>query len=307
MEDNNYTYKRLEEKYLPDLKIIFRDVFNKEVSINYLRNKYNTDYLGVSFISFMAFHNNKAVAFYGAIPQKFRSETQTFLVAHACDSFTRQEHQKKGLHYNLAIRAYELMRKYDIKFVYAFHSENTFHSTKKLEWKNHLNMKRFHINIFTLPISKVCIKLKLQNIYHRFLSIYLKKIIVDKSNFKSETTKGEIYNEAFFDYKDGFNNHFLLLIENSYFYIKIDEIMRVGFFKCSNDIDFKKAIIKLKKIAFVLGINEILFQVSPNTMQFNYLNKLLSPKDSWLIGYLMFCEDLKFSDFEFTYANLDTF
>jgi hypothetical protein len=83
--------------------------------------------------------------------------------------------------------------------------------------------------------------------------------------------------------------------------------MRVGFFKCSKDIDLKKAINKLKKIAFVLGVNEILFQVSPNTMQFNYLNKLLLPKDSWLIGYLMFCEDIKFSDFEFTYANLDTF
>lgn len=308
MENLPFIYKRLDDSSLADVQYLFLTVFNKKKSINYLKNKYNTSYLGIKYICYIAYHDSKPVAFYGAIPQKFSSNSSSILVAHACDSFTLNEYQKKGLHYNLALKSYEVMKTEGIQFVYAYHSENTYFSTKKLGWLEYKKMQRFHFKTTTLPLAKLTKKLSLEKTYSIFCNAILEKysiLNVEEVDFSSK--KMMQYNqEDFINYKNGFNTHLLIAFYDCTFWIKIDAILHVGFFTSSNEENFKKALLKLKKTASLIGISEILFQVLIDSKEYQLLSKIETPKESWLLGYLPF-ETVNLDDLEFNYADLDTF
>jgi hypothetical protein len=62
----------------------------------------------------------------------------------------------------------------------------------------------------------------------------------------------------------------------------------------------------MNNIAKKLGVNEIHFQCSENSMMYSGLVKEMNPQSSWKIGYLLF-DEIAIEEFEFTYANLDTF
>lgn len=306
MKNLDFTYKRLDDDSLKDVQYLFLEVFDKKKSIRYIKNKYNTSYLGLKNICYLAYYDNKPVAFYGAIPQKFTSNSSSILVAHACDSFTLKEFQNKGLHYNLAVKSYELMKAEGIKLVYAYHSENTYFSTKKLCWLEHKKMQRFHFNIPTLPLAKGIKKLHLENIYQKICSIYLKKHQkFNDTTISSDKLKQE-YNNNFIQYKNSFNDHYFIQLNNCNFWIKIEAVLHVGFFTSDSHENFKKAIRKLKKIALCLGINEILFQVLIDSKEYQLLSKVETAKPSWLVGYLPF-DTINLDDLEFNYADLDTF
>jgi GNAT superfamily N-acetyltransferase len=305
MNKLDFQYYRLEEKHLKDVQYLFLHVFNKKVSPEYLRKKYDTRYLGLAPVAYIAYHDEQVVAFYGAIPQKFVQNGKTFIAAHACDSFTLEAYQRMGLHFELATRSYEVMKAEGIRFVYAFHSENTFHSTKKLNWKCRENMRRFHFVVPTLPFAKVVSKLGLTEWYHSVVSKFLRSKVV--SNFSCKTFQtGQVYDDSFLAYKNGFGKHSLLRLHDCEFLIKIESILKVGYFNFPDEAKLKSALSSLKSICKVFGINEIQFHVSENTEMFRALSKLEEAKLSWKIGYLEF-EELEFSEFEFCYADLDTY
>ena len=308
MEKLGFVYKRLDDDCLEDVQYLFRIVFNKTQTISYIKNKYNTSYLGVKYICHIAYFKDKPVAFYGAIPQKFSSTSSSILVAHACDSFTVKEFQNKGLHYNLALLSYELMKVEGIKFVYAYHSENTYFSTKKLGWLEHKKMQRFHFGINTFPLSKGIKKLHLEKKYQKICSVYLTKFQNSKNYSNSLYTNRFLqeYDRDFIQYKNSFNKHYFIELNDCNFWIKIDSVLHIGFFRTTSNENFKKALRKLKTIAFFLGITEILFQVLIDSKEYQLLSKLQTPKESWLVGYLPF-QSINLEEFEFNYADLDTF
>jgi hypothetical protein len=302
-----YLIKQMEEKDLPAVKELFLKVFQKKVSINYLKNKYNTSYIGIRYICSIAYHKEKPIAFYGAIPQKFSKKKQEILVAHACDSYTLKNYQGQGLHYELAKFSYQIMKEKDIKFVYAFHSENTYQSTKKLEWEEYTYINRFHLKIKTLPISKILNKLGLNNAYKIFYESKTSRENLLKIKNQNIDNFKQVFNTQFISYKNNFNNHYFIKIEGCIFWVKIDAIMLVGLFYAPDEILLKSAIQKLKIKAFFLGIPEIIFQIQPYSSADLQLQKVVVPKKSWLIGYLKFDSNIKIDDFTFTYSDLDTY
>jgi len=303
---NKYHLKRLEEKDFPAVKEIFWKVFHKKVSLSYLKNKYNTSYLGVKYICSIAYKGKIPVAFYGAIPQKFSNHSQEILVAHACDSFTLKECQGQGLHFQLATISYELMKENNIKFVYAYHSDNTYHSTKKLGWKEHIHMQRFHVKVPTLPISKILNKLGSNSFYTLFFSEKISKEALEKLQSNSSQFRQK-FTKSFIDYKNSFNNHFFIELYDCVFWVKIQSIMNIGLVQAPSETSLKKATRKLRRIAFFLGIKELLFQIDSATPVASYLTKIVVPKKSWLIGYLDFDPTINLEEFLFTYADLDTY
>ena len=302
-----YRLKRVDNNDFPAIKELFWKVFKKKVSLSYLQNKYNTSYLGVKYICSIAYHNEIPVAFYGAIPQKFKNKDSEIFVAHACDSYTLPAHQRKGLHYELAKFAYVIMKENNMKYVYAFHSENTYYSTKKLGWKEHKRMQRFHIKVPTIPVGKVLNKLHATNIYDAFFTQNvsqeaIKKLTTNhKEKFQLQVTKD------FINYKNSFKNHYCVAIEGCVFWLKIQAIIHVGQFYAPSEKALQKAIKKLKQKAFFLGITELLFQVDSDSNMAKQLQTITQPQESWLVGYLDFDPKINLKDFIFTYSDLDTF
>lgn len=300
----NFSYFQLRDEHFKDVQYLMRVVFGKRVSIPYLKNKY-ADYLGLGYFSTIAYDNKKPIGFYGAIPQEFLHNGQKIIVAHACDSYTLKEYQGKRVHYNLARLSYSLMKDKQVHFVYAFHSENTYHSTKKLDWKEREKLTRFHIDINTFPFAKVYKKLKLQrqfqNKVQRILSPYKKTDFKYLSNYSHQ-----LVTPIFLKYKEGMSEHHIVEIENCVFYLKVDTIIRVGLFAFKEYENFLVAIEKLKEMGNRIGVNEILFQVSENSEMYHALKRVTSPQPSWILGYLKFRE-VDVNQFEFAYMNLDTF
>lgn len=307
MENQNnptISFFQFTEEHYADLRYLMRIVFKKRVGINYLKNKY-ADYLNIGFISTIAYDGKQPVGFYGAIPQEFQHNGRLIRVAHACDAYTIPEYQGKGIHFQLARLSYALMKVRDIEFVYAFHSENTYQSTKKLDWKVRGQMFRFHMYAGVFPRGKVYKKLNLQKYYQRKVKVELQPYMKEKFNYFSSHDH-QIINAVFFDYKNGFYSHYLIELENCFFYLKVDAIAHIGFFSFPNLENLGRALKKLKQIMGGLGVSEILFQCSENSKMYAGLSAFLQPYPSWKIGYLTF-EQIDVSTFEFTYANLDTF
>lgn len=302
-----YRLKRVDKSDFLAIKELFWKVFNKKVTLAYLQNKYNTSYLGINYICSIAYYKEIPVAFYGAIPQKFKNNNEEILVAHACDSYTLPNHQRKGLHYALAKFAYKIMKENNIKFVYAFHSENTYYSTKKLGWKEHKRLNRFHIKISTLPLGKVLNKLGFSSIYKFFLNKNISQKAIEKLTQNNKEKYQLKFNDNFVNYKNKFNNHYCVVLEDCVFWIKIQAIIHVGKFYAPNEIALKKAIKKLKQKAFLLGIDQVLFQVDSKSTTFKQLQTIVKAKESWLVGYLDFDSKINLEDYIFTYSDLDTF
>ena len=304
---DTYHIKRISNSDFPAIRELFWKVFNKKVTLKYLQNKYNTSYTSIKYICTIAYFNDIPVAFYGAIPQKFKNKKEDIYVAHACDSYTLKNHQRKGLHFELAKLAYSIMLEVNIKYVYAFHSKNTYLSTKKLGWKEHKTMQRFHIKIKTLPLGKVLNKLRCNWFYNLFFNKRVSQKDIEKLNLEHKEKYRLQLDSKFINYKNSFGNHFCVTIDGCVFWFKIQAIVHVGLFYAPSAIILSKAIKKFKQKLQLLGITEILFQVDPNSNMAKQLKTIVKPKESWLIGYLDFDSDVNLSEFIFTYSDLDTF
>ncbi|MBC8757589.1 GNAT family N-acetyltransferase [Kordia sp. YSTF-M3] len=302
-----YRLKRVDNNDFPAIKELFWKVFKKKVTLNYLQNKYNTSYVGVNYICSIAYCDEIPVAFYGAVPQKFKNTDREIYVAHACDSYTLPNHQRKGLHNALATFAYEIMKENDMKYVYAFHSENTHRSTKKLGWKEHERLQRFHIKVNTLPIGKVLNKLRRNHFYDVFFKQKVSLEAIEKLNAEHKEKYQIQFTNDFIDYKNSFKSHHCVELEGCVFWLKIQAIAHVGKFYAPSAEALQKAIKKLKRKAFFLGITEFLFQVDADSTMAKQLQTITQPKESWLVGYLDFDPEIDLKDFIFTYSDLDTF
>lgn len=304
---DTYHLKQLEKSDLNAVKELFWNVFNKKVTLPYLEHKYNTSYLGIQYTCSIAYYGSIPVAFYGAIPQKFSQNNREIYGAHACDSYTLREHQRKGLHFELAKLAYKIMIENGIKFVYAYHSKNTYLSTKKLGWKEHRPMLRFHVKVPTIPISKVVNKLNWNILYLPFFSKNTSQNAIEKLTLEHKDQFTQAFTTDFINYKNSFKNHYCITIEACVFWVKIEAVMHVGLCYAPSEIMLQKAVKKIKRKLFFLGITEVLFQVDANSIIAKQLRSIIEPKASWLVGYLDFNPEIELNDFIFTYSDLDTF
>ena len=289
------------------VKELLWNVFRKKISVAELRHKYDASYLGLEYVSTIAFKEEIPIAFYGAILQKFQKNNQKIIVAQACDSATLATHQGKGLHFELAKLSYEIMQTQNVSCVYAFLNENSFHSTKKLGWHSYFNMQRFHFKTNAIPIAKVLNKLD----WNTFYDIFFKKKVslkeIKKLACEHKENFSQVINSELINHKSKFKSHYYIEVKNCVFWMKIERIMHVGLCHATSKTDLEKAIKKLKRKAFFLGIPEILFQVTPIANISKQLTTLVAPKESWHVGYLPFDNNIKLKDFIFTYSDSDTF
>ena len=115
------------------------------------------------------------------------------------------------------------------------------------------------------------------------------------------------FTNDFIDYKNSFKSHYCVEVEGCVFWLKIQAIIHVGKFYAPSAEALQKAIKKLKRKAFFLGITEFLFQVDADSTMAAQLQTIVEPKESWLVGYLDFDPEIDLKDFIFTYSDLDTF
>lgn len=288
------------------MRYLFREVFKKRVSEEYLTKKYDTSWTGLKHVAWLAYQSGQPVAMYGALPQRFRQGNDTFLGVHTCDSFTLETHQRKGLHQELALRAYECMRGEGVPFVYAYHSEATYHSCKKLNWKegpvmqgfwlptNRLGYARIRNRLFPERIPAGLLKLRhdseFMNSYHGGLHFH-----VDYAN-------------DLLAYKS-FSSNLVIRLGSAIFWVKSGAVLMVGDARAENEEDMLNGVKALQDFAGQNGFAKILFQLHPEAALKLALKEIpgVVPFDSWPVGYLPLGGDVDWKNWRGNYADLDTF
>jgi hypothetical protein len=304
--------RKLTKVGLADVRDLIEIVYNRKYSLNYIEKKYSTlKYCGVEYIATLGYLNNEIIAFYGALPILFKQDGKKVLAVQTCDSFTRKEYQGQGVYYKLAKASYEIMKQAGAEFTFAFHSENTFHSCKKLGWEILEHKQRFQIETgIKLPVFKLWSK------YPIFAKVKHKKVnkaiqqfekhLEFKNDYIERGFLSADYSREFIEYKNYLNNR-IIEIAGCKIWLKFDFIMLVGAFSDLNENNIEEVLKGLNKIAKKLKINEILIQLNKKSKEYKMISKFYTSKESFLIGYYLFNPNIDVNNIRINYVDFDTF
>lgn len=310
MEDNKYIVERLSPDNLHHLVELYWTVHKKRISVKWIEGKYNTKYLGVENIGYLAFtKHNKAAAFYGVIPSLIQLDQQILMAAQSADTMTHPNHRMHGLFIQLAQMTYELARVNNIKFIFGFPNQNSLRGFNKLKWKiSQEKMQFFSLKASAFPYAKLIFKSKwLSEIYVSIVQRALSNKSVQENIFSANTVNEVHHNNQFVNYKR-YNPTFITNIGDVSLWIKIDGLLRVGFVKIPKNFDAFSFKNKIKKTAVLLGCSEVLFITHKNSKLYHALNTIIQPADSLPIGfYNLGHEQFEFDKIGFEYCDIDTF
>lgn len=292
------------DKDLPAIQYLMREVFGKRYSLEYLAKKYDTAWAGLQNVAYLAFHQDAPVAMYGALAQRFRRGNETLLGVHTCDSFTLSQFQGQGLHRELALQAYETMRSEGVQFVYAYHSEATFHACKKLDWQEGPHLIGYWVETGKPAWSRLRNKLQ-PDFFPRSFHPHLKKGGMHNSHQKEHVLHVD-YAPDFFQYKS-FTPNAVISDGKAHFWVKSGAVLMVGDGYAETDSDLKNGVDWLKNLSGKAGFGKILFQAHPESALNRVLPSFSVGFQSWLVGYCPFSETVDWKKWRGNFGDLDTF
>jgi hypothetical protein len=313
-DSNSYTFKRITPELLVDLNRIFIETKGSGYNIEYLSNKFNTLFLGISYVGYLAYsENNEPAAFYGVFPCLMEQNGETFLVAQSGDTITHIDHQKKGLFIELAKRTYELCIELSIKLVFGFPNENSYPGfIRKLNWLDFGAFQTFQVRLKNIPVKRILEKLNLP-----FESLYLKPILsIFTKRISSSDFKFNVYNRTmhikhdsgFLKYKNS-NSVFFITYKSWKILFSINgSSLIVGYLEKESTHIKSDAFSTLKKLGIMLGVDEVRFDFFNIPIYSEYFkNEML--KAGTAVCAVIFDPFLKESmpEFSFTSFDSDTF
>ncbi len=312
-EQPDYTFVRTSKDNIHLLVPLYKEAFGKVVTTDYLVKKYTTRWTrNGQFCGFLALDKEgKAVAHHTAIPFLFRFGDKEILAAHSCDSMTAAELRGKGFFTIMGKMTDEMLAREGFQFIFGYSNENSLPATtQKLGWKYMENLSGFKIKVRTLPVEKICRRLKfLYKPYLAWVDFVFRhnrtNEIIPNSCIEGENG-GIIRDEGFYAYRNfSFNRRVKLAGVNVWFKLQaqlcIGEIEKVG------EEQVLEMLKKLKRKCFWLGINEIVFQASPGTHHEVIFAKHFPRFVSWATLYNNFNSEADLSNLKLTFGDMDSF
>jgi len=309
----SYTIAPLSLENIKDLTFLYRKVFGHKYTLENIKKKYDTSYLGKSYFGHIAYNEKQPIAFHGAIPMLMEYDGNYEIAAQYGDAMTLPNYTGKGLFTKLGKLTDIQLKESNIKFVWGFPNQNSEYGyLNKLDWQYVERMQGFKIKTSKFLIEKVARKLSFTNhLYELHILNTLKKYEtaakIKGSVYNKNTPVTTSRNNDFYNYK-AFNNNFTIIINDVLFWVKIKNGLLIGDIEISSKGHFYEALNKLKKIASTNGIGEIIFQSSPNTL----ITKLLKEEanesfESWIVGFKNFSSRFPLEKLKLTFGDLDTF
>lgn len=307
-----FAYKRLEEELLVDLQTVFKVTFKKYLSLEYIKRKYDNSLYGGKYLGFLAYNDEgEPIGFHGATFYQIELEGKTYTVAQGGDSMTDPRYQGKGLFTKLGKITQALAAEEGLLFVYGFPNQNSYPGyIKKLDWEFTGKMKCYTIRVTSLPFENVFRNIGLKKVYEIYASAVINKYAsIDKvlpSTVIENGYGGVKRDERFYSYKQYSSNQ-VVDVFGCKVWLKVNGAILVG------DIENKPEELKLevlrvlKKLAFKLGVNKIIFQASPDTHIDQFLSKHYESIETFPIGFYNIKCPFGFDKLRFTYGDLDTF
>ena len=311
MKKQNYRIERLSNDNIHDLIPLFLATFNKKISPEFITQKFNTCFTNFSNIGFIAYcSNNQAIAFYGVLPCYANINGKKMLVAQSGDTMTHPKHRRSKLFVQLAEQTFKYCEENGFNAIFGFPNIYSFAGfIKKLKWKHFDDYHSFSDRVLCFP----WIRIKKWFPFLKNLHLKVQKNVLSKlqdvdffNNSIDNKHPHIIHDKEFIDYKK-FQNSYIKKIGDASIWFKTSEIyLMVG--DISTLKNFKKTHNSLKKIAFILGIPHIRYQISSQTDLFKTCseNKLVKG-NTYPIAGIALNKKFPLDKMKFTLADFDTF
>jgi hypothetical protein len=310
----NYRSERVDKNNIQDLIYLYKNAFEMDIRIEFLLEKFDSNFTGLSFTGFIAYdESNYPAAFYGVFPCLAFYNGKTMLVAQSGDTMTHKDHQGKGLFVRLAQETYELCKKEGVHLVFGFPNQNSYPGfTKKLSWNHFDDLYSYRIRVRGLSWYRINQFFKFPPEKHREWCYKIVSREKAGTPFVSSCTDWEtpvvLHDKDFFQYKM-YGSNYLIEIDGVSTWIKMDtDYLIIGDIEHCTEEEMKKVIIKLKQLARKMFIPYLRFLGSRNTWLANYFAKQGELMDAtYAIGGVNFTNEIPLEKMKFTAADNDTF
>lgn len=311
---NGYKIHRINESFIDHLIQISESAFNISPERSYYQLKNNTASFGEPYLGYIALDaQGSPAAFYGVYACEVVLDGKKYKAAQSGDTMTHKSHGGKGLFTILAKRTYELCKRLDIDFVFGFPNYNSYPGfVKKLDWVCPGTLNEYRIKVATLPLMKVAKKFKafgfLYGFYLRFVNIFFKSTDVSLPSSVLKNGVGGIErSHDFIKYKMAIGGSYILSVNEVNVWLKSDGFLLIGDVNLTSGIDFAEFIKKLKKYAFLVGADVLMFQTMPSSPLDDLFRKEFTSEEAFPYGYCKLNSKVDPLKFHFVMADSDTF
>jgi GNAT superfamily N-acetyltransferase len=302
----DYDVKRITSSSVSDLVWLLQESYpNENYQLAQRLAKFDTGYLGVRDVGYIAYHKGIPAAFYGLFPCKMRWRDTTFLAAQSGDTVTHPTHRRKGLFYDLAKRTYGLAATLGIYMVFGLPNiHNSYPGLLKLEWQD-----LFPMQVYVAPRSRHGLKL-LSRFRRRFKAARAE--VVDPSKIdldNANSHRGELFVDRsyeFFRYKQRTSNSLFMRFPSGDAWISVRKnSLFVGDFWPSSGNLAADLWCEILDEAQSLGLPQIYYHTTPNLPARGIVGKLASGLPVCVKSLLK--RDLDPARITLTGADYDTF
>ena len=181
----------------------------------------------------------------------------------------------------------------------------------KLQWQSKERMLGFRIKLRRLSIEKISKRLGfLSGKYQKRLAAIVNPLRVStfpRGSIDRSKVVTVARSSAYYRYKS-FGSSVCINLSGVIFWIKISGGLLVGDVEVTASGDFQKGLAQLRALARRLGVDQIIFQASPETLISQSLEGLVDEVfESWMVGYKDFNSDFPLQSMKYTFGDLDTF
>tara|TARA_B100000683_G_scaffold205990_1_gene199739 strand:+ start:63 stop:983 length:921 start_codon:yes stop_codon:yes gene_type:complete len=199
---DEYRIERFSIDKIDDFLWLFEESFNTLPIKSRFLKKFDTEYVGISHIAFIAYDlNNLPAAFYGIFPCVYNLNGKKCLGAQSGDTMTHPNHRKKGLFYELAKRTYNQAKDLGVNYIYGVPNGNSYHGFKKMGWSTPYTITEFEKKLNPTIISKISKRLAPNWFKERVNENWLKKSIKGPIKCSREGGFHVLRNHDYYNYK----------------------------------------------------------------------------------------------------------
>jgi hypothetical protein len=308
-----YRVERLTREKLADVAQLHAAVYRTLPDTDYFIRKYDTAYTGVAYVGFLAYsYDNIPVAYYGVIPCFIQDGNQVMLAAQSADTMTHPEYRFKGMFVELSNMTFDLCRQLGIRLLFGFPNQNSYHgAVNKLGWQMTGAMACFIIPVKSWPLEKLAGKSKFLNRWYRnYQSSVLRKYLLPlpgvANSVQADGYAGVCRSNDYFGYKK-YGQAGVVGIGNVKIWMSVKRGILIGDMEGLNQSNAENVISQLKKIAGKMGVREIQFHCSEDTLLYEIFAANYKAIPSYPMLFQDFGSVVPPGKIKFTFADLDIF
>lgn len=310
--EEEYKVVRLSEENIADLIPLYKDSFGQDKTVEQLRDKLFTDFIGVDKMAFMAIAKDGTVAaFYPLFLMKYRLNGKELITGQVGDLMTHSQHRRKGLYVFMANHTNPIAYAEGVNLIMAVTQvESSFLGLLKIGFKHIHTFNGYFIKVNSLPLAYILNKSGFTKKLYKGYANLIVRLFEDKTSsfvHKAPVPHGEgVRSTEFINYKKKYGKSHVIKMNGRLFWIKVSgNLLQVGDIQRVENEDLSKTLRPLKRLAFLLGIRAIQFDTSPDSYWDKLFAKQYKPVKSFNITILT--PGYNNDEFKFNLADIDSF